>query len=174
MNLIFSRIQDKSLFVQAIFIFIITFPFIFSYNNLVHIILESYFNIKIQNQIGEQSLAFSLLTSVVIAPFIETIIFQSFTVPAIYFLIGKFHLKFSEQIIKQILCILSSIVFALSHSLNHPYYPLIIFPFCYVLNFVFVAKYFSEGRFRAFQLTWLIHIFWNLTILVGFYTSEYF
>lgn len=173
MNLIFSRIQDKSLFVQAIFIFIFTFPFIFFYNNFIHIILETYFDIIIQNQIGEQSFAISLLTSVIIAPFIETIIFQSFTVPAIYYLMGKFHLKFSEQGIRQILCILSSIVFALSHSLNHPFYPLIIFPFCYVLNFVFVNKYFSEGRVRAFQLTWLIHIFWNLTILVGFFTSKY-
>ena len=174
MKLIFSRNQDKSLFVQAIFIFLVAFPFIFLYNNLIHIILESYFNIKIQNQIGEQSFAIGLLTSVIIAPFIETIIFQSFTVPAIYFLIGKIHLKFSEQRIRQIICILSSIVFSLSHSLNHPYYPLIIFPFCYVLNFVFINKYFSEGRVRAFQLTWLIHIFWNLTMLVGFFTSEYF
>ena len=110
----------------------------------------------------------------VIAPFIETIVFQSFLVPVIYFWVRKISIKSNERRFRQFICLLSAIIFSLVHSFNHTYYPVVIFPFCYLLNFVFVDTYFKEGKVRAFQLTWLIHLFWNLIILIGFYTSEYF
>lgn len=173
MNITFFRTQDKSLFAQAIVISIVAFPFIFLYNNLAHIILETYFNIDIQNQIGEHSFIINFIIAVIISPFIETIVFQSLIVSVINVLVRKLPLKLTERGFRFVICIIASIIFSFSHALNHPYYPLIIFPFCFLLNFVFVEKYFQEGKVRAFQLTWLIHMFWNLLILVGFFTSEY-
>lgn len=174
MNIIFSKIQEYGIFVQALLITIITFPFIFLYNNVTHLLLEFYFNIKIQNHISDQPFFVNFITSIVIAPFIETIVFQSFLVPVIYFWVRKISIKSNERRFRQFICLLSAIIFSLVHSFNHTYYPVVIFPFCYLLNFVFVDTYFKEGKVRAFQLTWLIHLFWNLIILIGFYTSEYF
>lgn len=101
--------------------------------------------------------AFFLMV-VFVGPFIETWLFQWLIINVCQ----RLFYKFSERICRMLSIGISSISFAAAHYGNDPYYPFLVLDSGLVLALVY---YFTKKEFdanKAFVLTFLLHVCWNL------------
>ncbi|MCT3949239.1 CPBP family glutamic-type intramembrane protease [Elizabethkingia anophelis] len=154
-------------FEKKAYISVLYFSLISIIYSLITVEVADYFGIN-ENDIGGFKFKNSIqeiLVSLIIAPLLETIIFQYLVYKIIYLLknfIQKFVLKNNHQYLVFYLSI-SSILFAINHSYSEYYILLMLLPGL-ILSFAFY--YFKKGYSYPIFYVFLLHFFHNLAALI--------
>jgi membrane protease YdiL (CAAX protease family) len=166
--MIFIKIKEfcnnKNLLVKAVCIYIVSFPFFVFYSKSIHYIFLEFFNIQFPYILKDESLQMKLLGTVLLAPIVETVVFQLFIIQILTIGVKKIKLKEKYQTIT--ICVISAILFSIAHTVNHTFYPILIFPLGILLAYIFYKTYIKYDNFKAFMLTFYYHAVYNLSIII--------
>lgn len=159
-------------YTKGIFIFASIGLAITLLSGLVQFLFENYFEFE-QNPIEESNKVILFIVAIILAPIIETLIFQFLIIEIVYaFLI---FIKLNEKICKCIFAILiSSIAFGIAHNI-HVLYMITAFFMGFQLAFLYIYYRTRFGRLKAFFACLIVHSLVNLSsFILNFIENTFF
>lgn len=146
MKKIHSYIINTNYYLLVPLAIFLNFCISFSCNAIAHKIYGESFIDKVHQF---KSIQEQFIIAVLLAPLIETAIFQFIVVEILY-----------EKLNKYIIAFISAILFASSHLYNFIY-----FVFAFILGLLFAYLYFvGREKNKGFLLVFLIHFIYNLLV----------
>lgn len=146
---------------QALYLVLVLTPFFLLYSFLAHELFDFFFNDPFENIIANYSLFRLFLEVIMIAPFIETIIFQVFVIQVLLWISIKV-LNIKSKGTEIFTLLVSAGIFSIAHIGNHIFYPILVFPLGMLLSKLYLFYMKNFDSFKAYLITFYYHLFHNL------------
>jgi len=154
-------------FLKSIILLFFTVPFSIIYSKTMHYLLYKYYDVIFPYPFENDTFLRNFFSAVLLAPFVETIIFQLFLIQVLHKVLQKIKINIKYKTF--INCFISAISFSLAHVSNHKFYPILVFPIGLLLSYVFLKALIKYNNFYAFKLTFYFHALYNFTALLTEY-----
>lgn len=141
---------------NAIYLILIAFVLML----LVSVLITSFFQTKTELNIDRHWL-YQLILAVILAPFLETLLFQKIPID-----VGSYLQKqMLNKVYPIVNILLSSLVFAIMHPYNIGYL-ISAFLFGFIFSYVYIIRS-NATYFSSFTTVCTLHMTWNLLVFVG-------
>jgi len=155
-NVFLLKVDKWLRFLNPIYLILLAFFLML----LTSFLVTTFFEIKPDLNVDKHWL-YQLILAVILAPFLETLLFQKIPIDLGSF----FQIKIFNRVYPIFNVLLSSFVFALIHPYSIGYF-VFTFLFGLIFSYVYVVRS-NYTYFSSFTTVCILHFFWNLLVFIG-------